>query len=92
MDSDCPIHDNDSCRGRSEPSSRNFLIGEQPNPSDLLQPEDKLSRHRLSDFPACRSIGAGRSTITRRIGLCLHPAVIATGDWRVVSTGFNPIL
>ena len=31
---------------RFEPSSRNFLIGEQPNPWDLLQPQDKLSRHR----------------------------------------------
>ena len=29
---------------RFEPSSRNFLIGEQPNPWDLLQPQDKLSR------------------------------------------------
>ena len=31
---------------RSEPSSRTFLIGEQPNPWDLLQPQDKVSRHR----------------------------------------------
>ena len=31
---------------RSEPSSRNLLIGEQPNPWDLLQPQDRLSRHR----------------------------------------------
>jgi hypothetical protein len=31
---------------RSEPSSRNFLIGEQPNPWELLHPQDKLSRHR----------------------------------------------
>ena len=31
---------------RSEPSSRNTLIGEQPNPWDLLQPQDVLSRHR----------------------------------------------
>ena len=31
---------------RSEPSSRTFLIGEQPNPWDLLQPQDKMSRHR----------------------------------------------
>ena len=31
---------------RSEPSSRNALIGEQPNPWDLLQPQDALSRHR----------------------------------------------
>ena len=31
---------------RSEPSSRSVLIGEQPNPWDLLQPQDTLSRHR----------------------------------------------
>ena len=31
---------------RSEPSSRTALIGEQPNPWDLLQPQDATSRHR----------------------------------------------
>ena len=31
---------------RFEPSSRTFLIGEQPNPWDLFQPQDKMSRHR----------------------------------------------
>ena len=31
---------------RSEPSSRTILIGEQPNPWDLLQPQDMMSRHR----------------------------------------------
>ena len=31
---------------RSEPSSRTSLIGEQPNPWDLLQPQDEMSRHR----------------------------------------------
>ena len=31
---------------RSEPSSRTTLIGEQPNPWDLLQPQDATSRHR----------------------------------------------
>src|SRR5687768_14241260 len=31
---------------RSEPSSRTALIGEQPNPWDLLQPQDAMSRHR----------------------------------------------
>ena len=31
---------------RSEPSSRATLIGEQPNPWDLLQPQDVMSRHR----------------------------------------------
>ena len=31
---------------RSEPSSRATLIGEQPNPWDLLQPQDVTGRHR----------------------------------------------
>ena len=31
---------------RSEPSSRTTLIGGQPNPWDLLQPQDVMSRHR----------------------------------------------
>ena len=33
---------------RSEPSSRATLIGEQPNPWNLLQPQDVTSRHRGS--------------------------------------------
>ena len=41
---------------RSEPSSRTALIGEQPNPWELLHPQDAMSRHR----------GAKRS---RRYGL-----------------------
>ena len=31
---------------RSEPNSRTALIGEQPNPWDLLQPQDAMGRHR----------------------------------------------
>ena len=31
---------------RSEPSSRAALTGEQPDPWDLLQPQDVMSRHR----------------------------------------------
>ena len=31
---------------RSEPSSRTALMGEQPNPWDLIQPQDATSRHR----------------------------------------------
>jgi len=31
---------------RSEPSSRIALMGEQPNPWDLVQPQDATSRHR----------------------------------------------
>ena len=44
---------------RSEPSSRTALIGEQPNPWDLLQPQDAMSRPRstfcpFSDGPSTR--------------------------------------
>ena len=40
---------------RSEPSSRTALIGEQPNPWDLLQPQDVMSRHRGAKH--CRRYG-----------------------------------
>ena len=40
---------------RSEPSSRTTLIGEQPNPWDLLQPQDVMSRHRGAK--RCRRYG-----------------------------------
>ena len=36
---------------RFEPSSRTALIGEQPNPWDLLQPQDAMSRHRGAKLP-----------------------------------------
>src|SRR5207245_9423125 len=40
---------------RSEPSSRTTLVGEQPNPWDLLQPQDVMSRHRGAK--RCRRYG-----------------------------------
>ena len=43
---------------RSEPSSRSTLIGEQPNPWDLLQPQDVTSRHRGAKPPRrCELLG-----------------------------------
>ena len=36
---------------RSEPSSRTALIGEQPNPWELLHPQDAMSRHRGAKPP-----------------------------------------
>ena len=42
-----PTEDRDrTVSRRSEPSARATLIGEQPNPWDLLQPQDATSRHR----------------------------------------------
>jgi hypothetical protein len=48
---------------RSKPSSRTAFIGEQPNPWELLHPQDAMSRHRT--FFHCFQ--------WRR--LCLHPVV-----------------
>src|SRR6201984_779933 len=43
---------------RSNPSSRTALMGEQPNPWDLLQPQDATSRHRgAKPFRRCGLLG-----------------------------------
>src|ERR671931_1423029 len=43
---------------RSEPSSRTALIGEQPNPWDVLPPQDATSRHRgAKPFRRCGLLG-----------------------------------
>src|ERR671910_213512 len=54
-----PITDRDrTVSRRSEPSSRATLIGEQPNPWDLLQPQDVTSRHRGAKPPRrCELLG-----------------------------------
>src|ERR1700751_204326 len=47
LNSPTPTADRDrTVSRRSEPSSRTTLICEQPNPWDLLQPQDVMSRHR----------------------------------------------
>ena len=47
LKSQTPTADRDrTVSRRSKPSSRTTLIGEQPNPWDLLQPQDVMSRHR----------------------------------------------
>src|SRR6202142_1180934 len=47
---------------RSEPSSRTAFIGEQPNPWDLLQPQDAMSRHRGAKPPR-RCGGSGEISL-----------------------------
>src|SRR5918992_1756207 len=43
---------------RSKPNSRTALMGEQPNPWDLLQPQDAMSRHRGAKPPRrCELLG-----------------------------------
>ena len=47
-----PTKDRDQTVSRRfKPSSRTTLIGEQPNPWDLLQPQDVMSRHRGAKPP-----------------------------------------
>ena len=85
FNSPAPTADRDrTVSRRSEPSSRSgFNRSEQPNPWDLVQPQDALSRHRgaepspslwtLGERPACypRStfypLSFGASTRNRRI-------------------------
>src|SRR6186997_208840 len=59
---------------RSEPSSRTALMGEQPNPWDLLQPQDVMSRHRGAK--PCR-----RCELLGRISL-LSPAYLLSVERR----------
>ncbi len=43
---------------RSEPSSRTAFMGEQPNPWDVLPPQDAMSRHRGAKPPRrCELLG-----------------------------------
>src|ERR671920_565081 len=52
LKSPTPTEDRDrTVSRRSEPSSRTALMGEQPNPWDLLQPQDPTSRHRGAKQP-----------------------------------------
>ena len=49
---------------RSKPSSRTTLIGEQPNPWDLLQPQDVTSRHRGAKPPRRYELLGGISLLS----------------------------
>src|SRR5947199_9211775 len=59
LNSPTPTADRDQTVSRRfEPSSRATLIGEQPNPWDLLQPQDVTSRHRGAKPPRrCELLG-----------------------------------
>src|ERR687894_2738998 len=63
---------------RSEPSSGTALMGEQPNPWDLLQPQDATSRHRGAK--PCR-----RCELLGKISL-LSPAYLLSVERRPVHT------
>ena len=80
LKSPAPTADRDQTVSRRfEPSSRTALIGEQPNPWDLLQPQDAMSRHRGAKPP-------------RRYGLLgeislLSPEYLLSDELRPFHTG-----
>ena len=65
LNSSTPMADRDrTVSRRSEPSSRTTLIGEQPNPWDLLQPQDVMSRHRGAKHPRRYELLGGISLLS----------------------------
>ena len=65
LNSPTPTADRDrTVSRRSKPSSRTTLIGEQPNPWDLLQPQDVMSRHRGAKHPRRYELLGGISLLS----------------------------
>ena len=65
LNSPTPTEDRDrTVSRRSKPSSRTSLIGEQPNPWDLLQPQDEMSRHRGAKHPRRYGLLGGISLLS----------------------------
>ena len=65
LKSQTPTADRDrTVSRRSKPSSRTTLIGEQPNPWDLLQPQDVMSRHRGAKHPRRYELLGGISLLS----------------------------
>ena len=64
MGSDCLSHEIYSWTKRSEPSSRTFLIGEQPNAWQLLHRRAKVSRHRGAELRRRYELLGGTSLLS----------------------------
>ena len=60
---------------RSEPNSRTTLTGEQPDPWDLLQPQDVMSRHRGAKPPR-------RCGLSEEISLLSPEYLLSVERWR----------
>ena len=55
---------NQTVSRRFEPSSRTTLMGEQPNPWNLLQLQDVMSRHRGAKLPRRYELLGGISLLS----------------------------
>ncbi len=74
---------------RSKPSSRAALMGEQPNPWDLLQPQDATSRHRGAK-PSVDMDSWGRSACYPRGTFYPLSDTASTCRCRITSPDFRP--
>src|SRR5438045_2188059 len=74
---------------RSEPSSRTALMGEQPNPWDLLQPQDATSRHRGAK-PSRRYGLLGKISLLSRGTFYPLSDTASTSQCRITSPDFRP--
>ena len=73
---------------RSKPSSRTALIGEQPNPWELLHPQDAMSRHRGAKPPRrCGRLGA-ISLLSPEYLLSVELGALPYGTLGSLSPGF----
>src|SRR4051812_7551050 len=77
---------------RSKPSSRTAFIGEQPNPWELLHPQDAMSRHRISlpQFPAASDYVFILSSMTA--SPCLHDLTSCDRSRRITRIVQSPAL
>src|ERR1043166_7680744 len=80
---------------RSKPSSRTAFIGEQPNPWELLHPQDAMSRHRGAKPPRrCERSGEILKIVTPTslfglpgdwsfppVSACRHAARTVSSPW-----------
>src|ERR1700679_4143615 len=76
---------------RSKPSSRAALMGEQPNPWDLLPPRDARSRHRGANHPVDMD-SWGRSACYPRGTFYPLSDTPSTRGCRITSPDFRPCL
>ena len=90
LNSPTPTVDRDrTVSRRSKPSSRTTLIGEQPNPWDLLQPQDVMSRHRgAKHSPSIWTLGAVSACYPRRTFYPLSDGP-STRNHRITMTDFR---
>ena len=89
LNSPTPTADRDrTVSRRSKPSSRTTLIGEQPNPWDLLQPQDVMSRHRGAKQPRRYGLLGVSACYPRRTFYPLSDGP-STRDHRITMTDFR---